>query len=128
MNLLLALFVVIGFAVTLEYLDLPDRARTVGQRSSRSLEVLRDNSMEDRKKEEILQRQSRHLFGLLGILVGGSVLALGMPLGVVWGLGQMGVGSFWGTIGILERIDFIIGVTVAGGLGYLAFRRIYSPL
>lgn len=126
MNLLLALFVVVGFAVTLEYLDLPDRARTVGQRSSRSLEVLRDNSLEDREKEEILQRESRQLFGLLGVLVGGSVLALGVPLGVVWVLGQMGVGSFWGTIGVLERIDFLVGVTVAGGLGYLAFRKLYS--
>lgn len=125
MNLFLALFVVVGFAVTLEYLDLPDRARTVGQRSSRSLEVLRDSSLKDQEKEEILQRQSRQLFGLLGILVGGSALALGLPLGIVWLLGQLGVGSFWGTIGVLERIDFLVGVTVVGGLGYLAFRKLY---
>jgi hypothetical protein len=126
MNLALALFVVVGFAATLEYLGLPDRARAVGRRSGRSLEVLRDSSLEDREKEEALQRQSRKLFRLLGILVGGSALALGLPLGAVWLLGQMGVGSFWGTIGVLERIDFLVGVTLAGGLGYLAFRQAYS--
>jgi hypothetical protein len=125
MNFALAVFVVVGFAATLEYLKLPDYARTVGERSSRSLSVLRDDSLDDRKKEEALQRESRELFRLLGILVGGSVLALGLPLGTVWLLGQVGVGSFWGTIGVLERIDFLVGVTALGGLGYLAFRKLY---
>ncbi len=125
MNFALAVFVVVGFAATLEYLDLPDHARMVGNRSSDSLEVLRDDSLGDREKEEALQSQSRELFRLLGILVGGSTLALGLPLGAVWLLGQVGVGSFWGTIGVLERIDFLVGVTVLGGLGYLAFRKLY---
>ena len=125
MNFALAVLVVVGFAATLEQLNLPDRARTVGERSSRSLAVLRDDSLEDREKEEALQSQSRELFRLLGILVGGSALALGLPLGAVWLLGQVGVGSFWGTIGVLERIDFLVGVTALGGLGYLAFRKLY---
>ena len=114
MNFALALFVVVGFAATIEYFDLPDRARTVGKQSSRSLAVLRDDSLGDREKEKALQSQSRKLFRLLGILAGGSVLALGLPLGVVWVLGRLGVGSFWGTMSILERIDFLAGVTVVG--------------
>lgn len=126
MNVALALFVVVGFAAIIEYLDLPGRARAVGQRSKTTLSVLRDDSMEDREKETALQQQSRQLFRLLGILVGGSALALGLPLAIVWLLGRMGVGSFWGTLGILERIDFLAGVTVAGGLGYLLVRR-FSP-
>lgn len=125
MNFALAVFVVVGFAATLEYLNLPGHARTVGDRSSDSLEVLRDDSLGDREKEEALQSQSRELFRLLGILVGGSALALGLPLGIVWMLGQLGVGSFWGTIGVLERIDFLVGVTALGGLAYLAFRKLY---
>jgi hypothetical protein len=123
MNFALAVFVVVGFAATIEYFDLPDRARTVGNRSSDSLEVLRDESLGDREKEEVLQSQSRELFRLLGILLGGSALALGLPLGIVWLLGQMGVGSFWGTMSILERLDFLAGVTIVGGLGYFLVRR-----
>lgn len=119
MNFVLALVVVVGFAVTIEYLDLPERARTAGQWSSDALAVLRDGAMSDREKEEVLQRQARRLFGLLRILVGGSVLALGGPLAAVWLLEQVGVGSFWGTLAMLERVDFLVGVTVVGLVGYL---------
>jgi hypothetical protein len=125
MNLALALFVVVGFAATLEYLNLPDHARAVGNRSRDSMDVLRNDTLSDREKEEVLQKQSGELFRLLGMLVGGSALALGLPLGIVWLLGQMGVGSFWGTIDILERLDFLAGVTVVGGLGYLAYHYLY---
>jgi hypothetical protein len=127
MNFVLALFVVVGFAATLEYLNLPGHARAAGNRSKDSLGVLRDDSLSDRQKEEALQQQSGELFRLLGILLGGSVLALGLPLGTVWLLEQMGVGSFWGTMSILERIDFLVGVTLVGGVGYFAFRHLYSP-
>ena len=123
MNVALALFVVVGFAATIEWLDLPDRAREVGRRSSRSLEVLRDSSMSDREKEEALQQQSGELFWLLGLLVGGSMLAIGGPLVVIWGLGKMGVGSFSGAVGVLERLDFLAGITVVAGLGYVLYRR-----
>ena len=127
MSFALAVFVVVGFAATIEYFDLPDRARTVGERSSRSLAILRNDSLGDREKEKALQSQSRELFRLLGILAGGSALALGLPLGIVWVLGRLGVGSFWGTMSILERIDFLAGVTVVGGAGYFLMRRFYRP-
>jgi hypothetical protein len=127
MNLALALFVVVKFAATIEYFDLPDRAQAVVKRSGHSLDVLRDDSLGDREKEQALQRQSRELFRLSGILVGGSALALGLPLGIVWLLGQVGIGSFWGTMSILERLDFLAGVTVIGGLGYFLVRRFQRP-
>lgn len=123
MNLVLALFVVAGFATTIEYLSLPDRARAVGERSSRSLAVLRDDCLGDKEKEKVLQEESGKLFRLLGLLAGGSTLALGLPLGIVWFLGQLGVGSFWATISVLERLDFLAGVTIIGGLGYFFVRR-----
>jgi hypothetical protein len=126
MNFALALFVVMGFAAVIEWLDLPDRAREVGRRSSRSLEVVRNGSMSDREKEEALQQQTGELFWLLGLLVGGSALALGGPLAVVWGFGKMEIGSFSGTIDVLERLDFLVGVTVAGGLGYVLYRRFFD--
>jgi len=125
MNFALALFVVVGFAATLEFLNLPGHARAVGNRSRDSVDVFRDDALSDREKEEALQQQSGELFRLLGLLVGGSALALGLPLGAVWLLGHVGVGSFWGTIDVLERIDFLVGVTVVGGLGYWAYHHLY---
>ncbi len=126
MNVALALIVVVGFAATLESLNLPTHAREVGERGKAALEVLRDDERSDREKEEALQRAAGRLFWLLGTLVGGSALALGGPLSVVWGLERMGVGSFMGTLAVLERIDFLVGVTVTGGIGYVLVRQLRS--
>ena len=124
MNLVLAVFVVVGFAVTIERLHLPARAREVGRHSTESLDVLQDDSMDDAAKEEALQDRSRQLFRLLGILTGGSILALGLPLGVVWLLGQGGIGSFDGTLAVLQRIDFLAGTTVVGLLAYFLVQQV----
>ncbi len=126
MNIALALFVVVGFAATLEFLNLPEHAREVGERGNAALEVFRDDERSDREKEEVLQQAAGRLFRLLGILTGGSALALGGPLAIVWGLEAVGVGSFMGTLAVLERIDFLVGVTVAGGIGYVLVRRLRS--
>lgn len=124
MNIALAVFVVIGFAVTIERLDLPDRAREVSRHSTECLDVLRDDTLDDAEKEAALQQRARRLFVLLGLLGGGSVLALGLPLLGVWLLGQAGVGSFPGTLAVLQRLDFLAGTTVAGGVAYLLAQRI----
>jgi len=126
MNLALALFVVVGFAGILEYLDLPERARSVGERSQDALAVLRNDSLSDREKEEALQSYAGRLFALLGILAGGSVLALGGPLAVVWGLERVGVGSFAAVLRILQRLDFLAATIVVGLLGYLLVRFLRS--
>ena len=127
MNLAFAIFVVVGFAGTLEYLDLPDRARAVGQQSTEALAVLQDDALTDREKEEALRAHSRILFGLLGVLAGGSILALGGPLALVWGLEQIGLGSFQKVLAILQRLDFLAATVVVGLLGYLLARYAYSP-
>lgn len=124
MNLALAVFVVIGFAGVLELLNLPEHARSVGERSRDAFAVLQDDSLSDREKEEALQTHSGHLFLLLGILAGGSVLALGGPLGIVWGLEHLGAGSFWTVLAILQRIDFLAATIVVGLLGYLLVRQL----
>jgi len=127
MTLALAIFVVVGFAGVLEYLDLPERARAVGERSRDALAVFRNDSLSDREKEEALQGHAGRLFALLGILAGGSVLALGGPLAVVWGLERVGVGSFAAVLRILQRLDFLAATIVVGLLGYLIVRRLRTP-
>lgn len=114
---------VISFAAILEGLRLPWYARQVGDRARESLAVLRDAEIDDREKERRMQRQSLRLFGLLAILVGGSLVALGVPLGMVWGLEQLGVGSLGGTLDVLERWDFLLAATLLGGGAYWALSR-----
>lgn len=124
MTAILAVFVVVGFAAAIEYLELPRHARDVARRGGETLHVLRDESLTDAEKEEMLQREATQLFGLLGILAGGSVLALGVPLTAVWGLEKIGVGSFHGTLVVLQRIDFLLGTVVVGGLAYFLIQRV----
>lgn len=124
MSFALAVFVVLAFAGVLEWLGLPDRAREVGTRAQRCLEVLRDGSMADAEKERRLQDQALRLLGLVGILGGGSALALGLPLGVVWLLERAGVASLDGVLGTLERVDFLAGTFLVAILGFLIHRRL----
>lgn len=126
MNVVLAVFVVVAFAFTIERLSLPDRAREVVRRSSDSLEVLRNPALTDATKEVRLRRESVSLFRLLGLLVGGSLLAIALPLLVVWLLAKVGVSSLDAVLSVLERIDFLATVTVAGTVLYLAYRRLGS--
>lgn len=124
MTLALAIGVVVVFATTLDVLNLPAYAREVGRRNQACVEVLRSDSMDDEAKEKSLQKHARRLFVLLGILGGGSILALALPLAGVWGLEQMGVGSLSAVLALLQRLDFLVGTIVAGGLGYLLIRSL----
>lgn len=114
--------VVVAFAAVLEGLSLPDRAGEVGRRARACLGVLRDPGLSDGEKEEALQRHALRLFALLGLLVGGSALALGLPLGVVWGLGRAGWASFPEVWATLQRLDFLAAVSVGGAAVWLVLR------
>jgi len=124
MSFLLAAFVAVGFAGILHVARLPRYAREVAQRSRSCMEVVRDGSMRDEAKEKALQRQARRLLVLFGILAGGSVLALALPLGVVWLLDRMGAASFDATLAMLERPDFLGGTVIVGLLGYFLYTRL----
>lgn len=124
MSLLLATFVVAAFALVLERLRLPVRAREVGSRAVRSLEVLRDPGLDDQAKETALRQQAGALVVLVGILAGGSLLALGLPLFAVWLLDVLGLASFGSVLAILERVDFLIAAALIGSATYLLVRRL----
>lgn len=124
MSFALAVLVVAGFALVVQRLGLPDRAREVGRRARESLEILGDRGRDDRSKERALRRQSGRLLRLLGLLVGGSALALGLPLLAVWLLELAGLASLAGVLSVLERADFLVAVTVAGTVAYLAVRKL----
>lgn len=124
MNLALSMVVVVGFAATLEILDLPSHARDVGDRSLDCLSIMRNEDLSDLEKEQALQEETKQLFRLLGILGGGSILALGGPLAGVWLLDQIGLGDFPTVLAILQRLDFLAGTMVAGILAYVLITKL----
>lgn len=124
MSLGLAVGVVAVFAVAIERLDLPDRAREVTRRSGECLAVLRDPATTDDAKETALRGHAVRLFGLFGWLAGGSALALGLPLAGVWMLDRAGLASWPGVLAVLQRLDFLAGTAVVGLLGFLVVRRL----
>jgi hypothetical protein len=122
-SVLLAALVVVTFALTVAWLDLPARAREVGARSLEGFDALRDPELDDRAKEEALRRVALRLFGLLGLLVGGSALALGLPMLGVWLLELGGVASLEAVLAMLERPDFLAAATGGGLLVFLVGRK-----
>lgn len=127
MNIALAVFVVVGFAGVLERLALPSRAQEVVACSSDCLGVLRNNALSDAEKERALQENAVQLFRLLGLLAAGSALALGLPLGIVWGVEYLGIGSFQAVLALLQRLDFLALTTLVSLLGYALVRYIRLP-
>lgn len=122
MSVFLAVLVVVAFALTVDRLRLPERAREVGRRAMDCLGVLRDVSLDDEAKARAMRGHALRLFALFGILAGGSVLALGLPLLSVWILDGVGVASLAGVLSVLERADFLAGTAVVGVFAYLFFR------
>lgn len=123
MSVLLAVLVVVLFALGVGWMDLPARAREAGARSRDGLDALRDPALDDRAKEEALRRVAVRLFGLFGRLAGGGLLALGLPLAAVWLLDRAGVASLGAVLSVLERPDFLAAATGGGLLLYLVVRK-----
>lgn len=123
MTFSLAVLVVVVFGAFLELLEMPGRAREVADRARESLRVLRDPELEDRMKERALRRQALQLFRLLGILAGGSLLALAVPLSCVWLLERAGAASLDEVLAMLEHPAFLSGATLIGLVAYLVLWR-----
>lgn len=124
MSFALALFVVLGFATTIALLGLPGRARAAVADSLECLEVLRDPELPDERKEALLRRLAARLGISALVLVGGSLVAIGLPVGAVWIVGRLGVSSLPDVLSVLERPYFLIGTAVGGLVGWWAVRRL----
>lgn len=122
MNLLLAVLVVLVFAILLARLRVGRLTRQVVNQGQKGFAILRDPALEDAEKEEALQRSALRLFGLFGAITGLSVTALVLPLGGIWLMQRVGIASLDGVLIILERWDFLLGATVLGTATYYMSR------
>lgn len=123
----LAGLVVVLFAALIHRLRLTARAMEVASGATSCVRILRDTALDDDAKARALRRQAGRFFTLFAILVGGSALALSVPLGGVWVLDLAGVAALPDVLTVLARPDFL-GATALAGLGaYLAVRRADRP-
>lgn len=116
MSLFLAVLVAVTFAVIVERTGLPTHAAEVVRRARGSLAVVTDRALTDDQKEQRLRTEALQLFVLLGRLLGGIALALGLPLALLWIGDRLGWTSMREVMDVLLRIDFIVGISVAGVL------------
>lgn len=114
LNLLLAVLVVAAFALLVQWTGVVSRAAEAGRRARGSYAVVADSSLTDEQKERRLKDEAPRLFGLLGLILWGSALALGLPLGLLWGADRLGMVSLSAVMAILVRVDFLMAVTVVG--------------
>jgi hypothetical protein len=127
LNALLAVGVVVVFAVAVLALGLTQRAREAGMRAKGCLDVLRDPSLDDDAKGRALRRQSLHLFGLSATLIGGTALALLVPLSAVLLMDRAGMASFDAVLAVLGRPDFLAATLAAGIIAGLLVQRARRP-
>lgn len=124
MSVLLALLVVISFSVLLERMRVIGRAREAKTIVADCLDVLRDRQLTDRAKERALQGTAIRLFQLSGRMVGLSLVALLIPLGVVFVLDYLSMASLSDVMVILQRWDFLLASALLGVICYHASRVI----
>ena len=124
MTIFAATFVVIGFAFLAHFIGLIRWTTEVIAHARGASAVLGDASLDDLAKENAIQRAALVMFKLLGLLIVGSVAALGLPIGAVWLADRVGVLSFDAVMAMLVRWEFLLAATIIGfGVFYILHKR-----
>ena len=83
-------FLVIAFAFLIQFFRLIDKGKTVVSIAVESLGTIASNKLSEEEKESELQQNSKKLFELFFVLAAGGLLALLLPIGVLWLCEQVG--------------------------------------
>ena len=78
------LVVILGFMIFIKLFGLVRRTSRVAEVGKSVLAVIRDPSLEDHQKELATQQYAKELFSLFFVIVSASLIALAIPLGIVW--------------------------------------------
>ncbi len=110
MELLGALIVVLGFIGLAKVFNLLEKNLKVIEISRSAASVLGDKSLEDIQKEKALQKSARELLILFFLIIGTALLALGIPLGLIWVMDALSLLTFSGVVERLTSTWFILAV------------------
>ena len=84
MDLVGGIVVVLGFMIFMKLFGLVHRTKRAAEVAKSVVEVIRDPCMEDRQKEMATRQYAKELFALFLVIAAASLIALAIPLGIVW--------------------------------------------
>lgn len=119
MDLFGAVLVILMFAILLNVVRLVPKTREVISIGQEAIATLRNVTLSDEEKEHRMQKSSLRLVGLLFILTAGTLVALLVPLGLIWLSEFVGLFSVDGVLKMFLRWDFILGGSIIGIAAYL---------
>ena len=70
--------------ILMKIFGLVGRTKKVTVVAKSALDVIRDSNLDERQKEAATQKMAKELFSLFFLIAGASLLALAVPLGLVW--------------------------------------------
>ena len=107
-----AFILVISFIFLLKLLRLVENSLKVISIAKESVQVMKDPALDDLQKEKSLQKHSIKLFSLFFIILISSVLALTLPLGLIWIFEQFDLLVLDNILEVALSWQFILASTV----------------
>lgn len=101
-----------GFIALFKLFRLTQAAKQTMAAAQEALGVMQDATKDDDEKEAAMQALAKRLFGYFFILTAGSIAALGIPAGAVWGLDRLQLVPFQAVIDVTISWEFLLGTTV----------------
>lgn len=108
-----AAFSVIVFIILIRLFRLVERSLDVVGISRNSLDIVRDSGLDDKAKEEALQKNALSLFRLFFVLAGSGAAAVSVPLGMLWCCERFGWLSLEAVYSVAVSPVFLIASGVA---------------
>ena len=118
-NVIGAIAVVLIFSLLVHVTRLADFTRQAIAVSKHAAAVVRDPARTDDEKEREVQGDTIKLLRLLSLLIAGSVVALAVPVALLWLASRFGWVGFDATMALFVRWDFLVAATVVGVAAYL---------
>ena len=116
-----SIILVIGFVVLIQLLGVTKTSRNVVRIALHSMKVIGSPRLSDEQKESKLQKNSLRLFGLFFVLAFRGILAVAMPLGILWLCERLGWLSL-GTVLATTVSPIFVGVTTILMVALLYFK------
>ena len=112
MALLGGIIVVFGFVILAKLFGLVEKnIKVIGVAKSAAL-VVRDLSLDDYQKEIAMQKYAKELLALFFLIAIASVLAIGIPFGVIWLMEYANILSVNEVVATMLSVKFILATVV----------------
>lgn len=118
-----AVLLVVAFIAVLKALQLNQRGNRIVEIALDSLEILSSSQLSDEQKESGLQKNSIKLFGLFLQLIFGFLVALALPLGLLWLAAQFGLVSLRSVLNLtVSRLFLLVSTLLVAAWLFFQYR------